>query len=247
MAEKIISALIQGGKATAGPPIGPALGPMGINAGKVVAEINEKTKQFEGITVPVKIIVDTSTKEYRIEVGTPPISALIKKEIGLEKGSGKAKEENVGNISIDQIIKIAQSKQESLLSIDTRKAVKEVLGACVSMGIHVEGKEPIEVQKEVDEGVHDDKILGKVELKELSKEEIAKMQEPYQKAIAEKEATVEAEKAAVAAVTAGGEKKLSKKEIKAAVALEKKTEVAEAVGALDIPEKKEEKKKKEEK
>lgn len=251
MGEKIISALIQGGKATAGPPIGPALGPMGINAGQVVAEINEKTKQFKGITIPIKIIVDTSTKEYRIEIGSPPISALIKKEIGLEKGSSKAREENVGNISIDQIIKIAQSKQESLLSTDTKKAVKEVLGACVSMGIHVEGKEATEVQKEIDEGVHDDKILGKVELKELSQDEIAKMQEPYKEAIAEKAATVEAEKAAVAAATGGEEgKKMSKKEIKAAAAMEKKTEVAEAVGALDIkekPEKKEEKKKEEEK
>ncbi|MEM3543394.1 MAG: 50S ribosomal protein L11, partial [archaeon] len=64
MAEKVISALVEGGKATAGPPIGPALGPLGINAGQVVAEINQKTKDFSGITVPVKIIVDTSTKKY---------------------------------------------------------------------------------------------------------------------------------------------------------------------------------------
>lgn len=250
MAEKVISALIQGGKATAGPPIGPALGPLGINMGKVIAEINEKTKQFEGITVPVKIIVDLSTKEYRIEVGTPPVSSLIKKEIGLEKGSGKAEEEKVGNISIDQVIKIARSKEASSLSTVPQKSVKEVLGACISMGVEVEGKNPREVQKEVDEGKYDDKILGKVELREMSREEIAKMQEPYQKAIAEKAAAVEAEKAAVVAATSGEEgKKLSKKAIKAAAAMEKKTEaaeVAEAVGAIGV-EKKEKKKEEKEK
>ncbi|NYZ79628.1 50S ribosomal protein L11, partial [Candidatus Micrarchaeota archaeon] len=121
MAEKTISAIVDGGKATPGPPIGPALGPLGINAGKVVAEINEKTKAFEGTSVPVKIIVDPATKSYRIEVGTPSVPAMIKKELETTKGSGSAKEMKIGELTIDQVIKIAMAKSDSTLA-RTRKA-----------------------------------------------------------------------------------------------------------------------------
>ena len=73
--------------ATAGPPLGPALGPLGINIMNVIKAINDKTKDFEGMKVPVKVIVDTATKDFEITVGTPPTSALIKGELGSEKGS----------------------------------------------------------------------------------------------------------------------------------------------------------------
>ena len=86
--EKIINAIVDGGKATAGPPLGPALGPLGVNAGQVIAKINEATKDFAGMKVPVKVIVDTETKEFRVEVGTPPTAELIKKEAKIEKGAG---------------------------------------------------------------------------------------------------------------------------------------------------------------
>ncbi|RLG21228.1 50S ribosomal protein L11 [Candidatus Micrarchaeota archaeon] len=171
MTEKIINALIEGGKASAGPPIGPALGPLGINAGEVVAEINKKTASFAGVTVPVKIIVDTVKKTFRIEVGTPPTSALIKKELGIEKGSGKAKDEKVGDISIDELIKISFMKKDALHGKSARARLKEVIGTCVTMGILVDGKDPREVQKEVDEGKYDAKLEGKEALKELSEEE----------------------------------------------------------------------------
>ena len=79
MSEQTINALIEAGKATAGPPLGPALGPLGINTGKVVNDINEKTKSFEGIRIPVKVIINPATKTYTIEVGSPSVSSLIKK------------------------------------------------------------------------------------------------------------------------------------------------------------------------
>ena len=66
MAEVVINGLIEGGKATGGPPFGPALGPLGVNIAKIVDEINQKTKSFEGIKVPVKVIVDPATKNYRV-------------------------------------------------------------------------------------------------------------------------------------------------------------------------------------
>ena len=106
MAKETIDQLVEGGKATAAPPLGPALGPMGVNIGEVVAEINKKTAEFKGMQVPVKIIVDTETKEFNITVGTPPASALIKKEAKIEKGSGNPKADKIADLLIEQIIKI---------------------------------------------------------------------------------------------------------------------------------------------
>jgi len=179
MSEQTVSALIEGGKATAGPPLGPALGPLGINTGKVVADINEKTKSFEGITVPVKVIIDTSSKNYVIEIGSPSVSSLIKKELGIKKGSGKAAEQKVGSITIDQIIKIARSKKEFLLAKTDKSAVKEVIGACVPMGVLIDEKTPQEVIKEVNEGKYDNKITGKEALKFPTAEELAEMRKKY--------------------------------------------------------------------
>ena len=86
MATQSVDALVEGGKASAAPPLGPALGPLGVNIGQVVAEINKKTASFQGMQVPVKVNVDTDTKEFNITVGTPPASALIKKEANLKSG-----------------------------------------------------------------------------------------------------------------------------------------------------------------
>lgn len=187
MSEKEIKALVEGGKATPGPPLGPALGPMGINAGLVVKEINEKTKAFEGTTVPVKVFVDPAKKTFRIEVGTPSVAAMIKKEIGVEKGSGKAAEIKVGELTIDQIIKIANAKKDSTLARTRKAHVKEVIGACIPMGVLIDGKDPREVQKEVDNKLYDLKIDGKQELVMPSKQEINEKKKKYS-AMAEKAA-----------------------------------------------------------
>jgi large subunit ribosomal protein L11 len=157
MTEKI-EALVEGGKASAGPPLGPALGPLGVNIMQIINTINEKTKQFGGMKVPVKVIVDPKTKNFDIEVGTPPASSLIFKELGLEKGSGSAGTHKVGNLTVDQAIKVAKMKYENLLGKELKQKTKEVIGTCVSIGVTVEGKKPQEIQKAIDEGKYDSKF-----------------------------------------------------------------------------------------
>jgi len=156
MAKETIATLVEGGKASAGPPLGPALGPTGINIGNVVAAINEKTKDFKGMKVPVSVIIDTDTKAFEIEIGTPPTSALIKKELGLDKGSQKA--EIAGNLTIDQLIKVTNMKRDALLANSLKAASKEVVGVCVSMGISIENINPREFFAEIDAGKYDEKF-----------------------------------------------------------------------------------------
>jgi len=128
---------------------------MGVNISVVVSSINEKTKDFAGMKVPVKVIVEPATKEFEIEVGTPPMSALIKKELGLEKGSGEPKTKKVGNLSMEAAVKIAKMKMDSTLAASLKAAVREVVGVCDSMGVSVKGKPAREVQKEIAAGVYD--------------------------------------------------------------------------------------------
>lgn len=149
MKMQTVDALVDGGKATAGPPLGPALGPLGLNLNRVISAINEKTKDFDGMKVPIKLMVNPETKEFDVKVGTPPVSALVKKELGIEKGAQIPGEEVVGDLSMDQVKRIARIKMENMLSYTEKAAVKEVLGTCVSMGVEVEGKDPREIQKEL--------------------------------------------------------------------------------------------------
>ena len=153
-----IKALVEGGKASAGPPLGPALGPLGVNIMQIINTINEKTKQFDGMKVPVKVIVDPKTKDFEIEVGTPPASSLILNELGAEKGSGSAGSHKIGNLTIEQAIKVAKMKQDNLLGKELKQKTKEVIGTCISLGVTVEGQSPKEVQKAIDEGEFDIKF-----------------------------------------------------------------------------------------
>lgn len=155
----VVEALVAGGKANPGPPLGPALGPLGVNIKDVIDKINEKTKDFNGMQVPVKIIVDDD-KNIEIEIGTPPTSALIKKEIGIEKGSGEAGTVVVGDLTIPQASKVARMKKDDILSYDLKAAVKEVIGTCVPMGVTVEGLNPRECQKLIDEGKFDEVLTA---------------------------------------------------------------------------------------
>ena len=157
---KSIESLVNGGKATAGPPLGPLLGPLGLNVLAVVNEINEATKQYVGMKVPVKILVDLDTKQFEISVGIPTTSALIVSELGLEKGSGTTGTENIGDLSMKQAIKIVEIKQTKLLARDLKAGVKEILGSCLSMGVLVDGKDPKTVQKELDAGSYDNLFTG---------------------------------------------------------------------------------------
>ena len=151
MPEKL-EVLVDGGKATPGPPLGPALGPLGVNVIQVVSAINEKTKAFMGMKVPVTLLVDSKTKEFEIKVGTPPTTALIMKELGLEKGSGTPNSDFVGNLTVHQVEKIGEMKRDSMLAKDKRGRFREVVGTCVSMGVTVDGKDPRKVITEIDEG-----------------------------------------------------------------------------------------------
>ena len=153
--KKVVEALVSGGQATAGPPLGPALGPLGVNVLAIVNKINEITKHYAGMKVPVKITVDPETKEFEVSVGIPTTSALIVSELGVEKGSGTPKTQKAGNLSMEQIAKIAKIKRAELLARNLKGAVKEVLGSCISMGMTVEEKDPKEVQSEIDEGKYD--------------------------------------------------------------------------------------------
>jgi len=152
---KVVEALVNGGEATAGPPLGPALGPLGVNVLVIVNKINEVTKDYSGMKVPVKISVNTDNKEFEVTVGTPTASALLVSELGVTKGSGTPNTEKIGDLSLEQVVKIAKMKSADVLAKDLKAAVKEVLGTGVSMGVTVEGKDPRAIQKEINEGKHD--------------------------------------------------------------------------------------------
>ncbi|MDD1713081.1 MAG: 50S ribosomal protein L11 [Methanoregulaceae archaeon] len=154
----VVEVLVSGGKATAGPPIGPALGPLGINVKAVVDLINTKTASFNGMQVPVKIEVDDK-KNFTVSVGVPPTTALIKKEVNIEKGSPEPATKVVGNLPIEAAIRIAKMKRDDMLSYDLKCAVKEVVGTCVSVGVTVDGKKPKDAIAAVNAGDYD-KLLA---------------------------------------------------------------------------------------
>ncbi len=154
----MVEALVPGGKASAGPPLGPALGPLGVNVAQVVAKINEQTKDLNGMQVPVKVIVKSRT-EFEIEVGTPPTSALIIKEMGVEKGSGD--KTVVGNLSMEQVIKIANIKRKGLLSKTMKHAASEVIGTAGTLGATIEGMPSKEAQLAVSSGKYDEILEAK--------------------------------------------------------------------------------------
>jgi large subunit ribosomal protein L11 len=154
--KKIVDLLVSGGQATAGPPLGPALGPLGVNVLEIVNRINELTKDYAGMKVPVKVTVDSETKEFDVSIGTPTTSALIVRELKIEKGSGTPNTEKVGNLTMEQVVRISKLKRPEFLAKTLKAAAKEVLGSCVSMGVTVEGKDPREVQKEIDENKYNE-------------------------------------------------------------------------------------------
>lgn len=158
MGEQKVLALVTGGGASAGPPLGPALGPLGVNIMEVIKAINEKTTDFEGMKVPVTVIVDTDTKKYEIEIGIPSAAALILKEAGIQKGSGASGSEWVGDVTMDSIVKVANTKLEKSYASSLKSVAKTIIGTCLALGIKVEGKTPKEITAEVTEGKWDAKF-----------------------------------------------------------------------------------------
>ena len=154
--KKIVDLLVSGGQANAGPPLGPALGPLGVNTMAVVTKINELTKDYAGMKVPVKVAVDVEDKTFEVTIGTTTASALIVSELKIEKGSGTPNTEKVGDLTMEQVMRIAKVKQPQLLASTLKDATKEILGTCVSMGVTVEGKDPREVQTKIDQGDYEE-------------------------------------------------------------------------------------------
>jgi len=200
--------LVDGGEMKPGPTVGQALGPVGLNVGLVIQKVNEATKEFKGMKVPVTLEIDSKTKNFDVSVSSPPASELIKKELGIEKGSGKAKEIKVGNISVEQIVAVAKVKHLGMIVSGFKNAVKSIVGTCNSLGILVESKSPLVVISEINEGVYDDIINSQTsevspekakELKEYF-DQIKDKQDKVLQKEAEKKSEEEAKKAA--AVTA---------------------------------------------
>ena len=157
MAEITVSLLVEGGKAGSGPPLGTTLGPLGINVQNIVKEINEKTASFAGVTIPVKVIVNKEKKTWVIDIGTPSVASLIKKEIGIEKGAKAEpgqKPAPAGNITMDQVKKIAQIKMGDSNVKDLKASILSVLGTCISVGVTCEGESPKEMAKKIKKGVY---------------------------------------------------------------------------------------------
>lgn len=205
-----IKLLIEGGNMQPGPALSQKIGPLGLNVGQIIQKINEATKNFQGLKVPVELDINASTKEFEVKVFSPPVSELLKKELGLEKGSGEQKKTKIANASIEQIILVAETKLPNMLSKTLKAAVKTILGSCVSLGILVENKNPKDIEKEVDAGVYDKEIHGAItktpeEKKKKLDQFFAKIKEEQEKIKKlEEEAAKAAEAAKLAAAPAAG-------------------------------------------
>ena len=153
-----INTLVEGGSASAGPPLGPELGPLPADVGEVVAAINEKTKDFDGMEVPVDVEVDEETGDFTVEVGKPPAAALIKDVVGFERGSGEPNLSKVADMSFEQACQVARMKSTDLLGMDLRGCVKEIIGSAQAMGVTIDEKDAYDVQQEIDAGEYDDEL-----------------------------------------------------------------------------------------
>jgi len=201
--KETIEILVEGGKAKADASMAQKLGPMKINIQEVLKVINEKTHSFNGMRVPVKVVVDPETKDFEISIGTPPISELIKKELNLQKGSSFPNKDKAANIGIEQAIRIAKMKESSILHNSFKSVVKTVIGSCNSLGILIEGKEAEEISKEIDKGKYDREInSGKTEIDEekrdILKQQLDDFRKQYLGEIEQLKAKVQEKKAAAA-------------------------------------------------
>lgn len=219
-----IKLLVEGGEMKPGPGLSQKIGPLGLNLGKIISDVNKATASYKGMKVPVILNINTKTKETTVSVLTPPTSELLKKEAGLQLASSQPNKIKVGNLAIEQIINVARIKQKDMLTIDFKAAVKSVLGSCVSLGILVENKDPREIIEEVDKGMHD-KLIEKGKVSELKPSQekldelaknfslIKKKQEALVKELekkAEEKAAAAAQPATPAAAPKAGEKTESK-------------------------------------
>ena len=142
MAKKVngyVKLQVPAGQANPSPPIGPALGQQGVNIMEFCKQFNAQTQQVEkGLPIPVVITV-YSDRSFTFIMKTPPASVLIRKSIGIEKGSGTPNTAKVGKISRQQLEDIAKTKTPDLTAADLDAAVRTIAGSARSMGVDVEG------------------------------------------------------------------------------------------------------------
>ena len=203
-----IKLLIDGGSMAPGPALSQKLGPAGINISQVIQKVNDSTKNFQGLKVPVELDVDLSTKTFEVKVFSPPVSELLKRELGIAKGSGMQKKVTMYNASIEQIISVAKTKLPNMLSKDLKAAVKTVVGTCGSLGVLVENKTALEIEREIEEGKYDNEINGEISVTPAEKrkkldEYFLEVKEKQEKVLKQEQAAKEAaETAAAPAATA---------------------------------------------
>jgi len=154
----VIKALVTGGSASGGPPIGPSVGPTGINIKDVVDAVNEKTMIFKGLSVPIRIECNPERKTFEIFIETPSTASLLLKELGAQKGSDSCVEKRIGDLSLDQIKIVVEAKKDNFLDKTYKAAMKSVLGTALSVGATVEGEDPRVIQKRIDNGEYDNQI-----------------------------------------------------------------------------------------
>jgi len=193
-----VKLLAEGGDMKPGPALSQKLGPLGLNINQIIERINDETKGFKGLKIPVELEIDPATKEFTIQIFSPPISELLKKEAGIVKGSGIQKKMQVANLSIEQIIFVAKTKLPNLLCKNLKSAVKTTVGSCVSLGILIENKPAVEIENEIAEGKYDKEINEeKTETSEEKKNQLqeyfSKIKEEQEKIIKQEQAVKEAE------------------------------------------------------
>jgi large subunit ribosomal protein L11 len=159
MVEKTFNFIVNGGEATGGPPIGPALGPLGVNIMAIVAKINEETSEYKGVPIPVDVTIDTDTRAFTVKVGMLSTFALITQALGIQKGSQTPNTDFVGDLTFDQLLNIAQRKSGGILAATVKSAVREIVGSCQSMGVTIDGQPARDVQAMIGAGDYDSRLV----------------------------------------------------------------------------------------
>lgn len=158
MVEKTFNFIVNGGEATGGPPIGPALGPLGVNIMAIVSKINEETAEYKGVPIPVDVTIDTDTRAFTVKVGMLSTFALITQAIDIQKGSQTPNTDFVGDLTFDQVLSVARRKREGILAATLKSAVREIVGSCQSMGVTVEGQHGKAIQDQIAMGEFDSRL-----------------------------------------------------------------------------------------
>jgi large subunit ribosomal protein L11 len=179
-----IKLLAEGGAMKPGPALSQKLGPAGIPINQVIQKINEATSDFPGLKVPVELDINVKTKKFEVKIFSPPVAELMKKELGIAKGSGTQLKTLVANASIEQIILVAKTKMQNLLCKDLKSAVKVVVGTCVSLGVLIENKPAKEIERDIEAGKYDKEIA---QVKTETSPEKKKMLDEYFKEVQRKQ------------------------------------------------------------